>query len=58
VMMVLAGICYLVSSLATIVAPSLAALLFPWILLPCLVGEASVAMWLVVKGVDATKLPR
>jgi hypothetical protein len=58
VMMVLAGICYLVNSLATIVAPGLAALLFPWILLPCLVGEASLAMWLVVKGVDAAKLPR
>jgi uncharacterized protein DUF4386 len=58
VMMVLAGICYLVSSLATIVAPGLATLLFPWILLPCLVGEASVAMWLLVKSVDATKLPR
>jgi len=58
VLMVLAGICYLVNSLATIVAPGLAALLFPWILLPCLVGEASLAMWLVVKGVDATKLPR
>ena len=52
-MMVLAGVCYFVSSLATLVAPALAGFLMPWILLPCLVGEASLAIWLLVKGTRA-----
>jgi hypothetical protein len=51
VMMLLAGICYFVNSLATIVAPALAGVLLPWILLPCFVGEASLATWLLVKGI-------
>ena len=54
VMMVAAGICYFVNSLTTIVAPTLAGLLLPWILLPCLAGEASLATWLVVKGIVET----
>jgi hypothetical protein len=58
VMMVLAGACYLVGALSTTVAPGIATLLFPWILLPCLVGEASLALWLVVKGADAGQLAR
>lgn len=57
VMMLLAGICYLVSSLATVVAPALAGLLLPWILLPCFVGEASLATWLLVKGIDIAEMP-
>jgi hypothetical protein len=53
-LMVLAGICYFVSSLATIVAPTLSGFLMPWILLPCFLGEASLAIWLLVKGIRAT----
>ena len=52
-MMLLAGVCYFVSSLTTVVAPALSALLQPWILLPCLLGEASLATWLLVKGIRA-----
>ncbi|HYJ06712.1 MAG TPA: DUF4386 domain-containing protein [Chthoniobacterales bacterium] len=51
-LMLAAGICYFVSTLSTVVAPALAALLLPWILLPCFFGEASLATWLLVKGVD------
>ena len=57
VMMLLAGICYFVNSLATIVTPALAGVLLPWILLPCFVGEASLATWLLVKGVDVAEMP-
>ena len=57
VMMLLAGICYLVSSLTSVVTPSLAGLLLPWILLPCFVGEASLATWLLIKGVDTAEMP-
>jgi hypothetical protein len=49
--MVAAGVCYFVSSLATVLAPATASLLFPWILLPCLVGEASLALWLLIGGI-------
>jgi hypothetical protein len=56
-MMVLAGICYFVSSLTTVVAPALAGMLLPWILLPCFFGEASLATWLLVKGIDIPEAP-
>ena len=49
----LAGISYLVNSTALIVAPSLASVLFPVILLPALVGELALCLWLLLKGVDA-----
>jgi hypothetical protein len=55
-MMFLAGICYFVNSLATIGTPALAGVLLPWILLPCLIDEVSLATWLMVKGV--VEMPR
>jgi hypothetical protein len=51
VMMIVAGVGYLVNSVALITTPALSDLLVPWILLPCLVGELSLALWLVAKGV-------
>ena len=57
VMMLLAGICYFVNSLATVITPTLAGLLLPWIVLPCFVGEASLATWLLVKGIDIAEVP-
>lgn len=53
-LMIAAGVCYFVSSLATVVAPSLAHLLSPWIIIPCFLGEASLALWLLVKGTRST----
>jgi hypothetical protein len=50
-MMLLAGICYFVNSLITVVMPTLAGMLLPWILLPCFFGEAALATWLLVKGI-------
>lgn len=49
-----AGIAYLINSVALIVVPSIAAALFPAILLPPLVGESALALWMIVRGV---KLP-
>ncbi len=54
-LMQVAGACYLVNSFALLLVPKLAAALFPWILLPCLMAELSLALWLVVKGVDLPK---
>ena len=49
-MMLAAGGCYLVNSLAFLNAPALSQVLVPWILLPSLVGELSLALWLVARG--------
>jgi hypothetical protein len=46
-----AGISYLINSLALLLAPALAGSLFPWVLLPAFVGELALALWLTVKGV-------
>lgn len=46
VVLVLAGLCYLVNSLAWFLVPSFAGSLYPTILLPCLVAELSLALWL------------
>lgn len=45
-LMVLAGLAYLVNSFALILAPDLAARLFPAVLLPAFVGELAFALWL------------
>lgn len=52
VLMQLAGLCYLVNSFTLLLSPSLADRIFPAILLPAFVGEASLCLWLLVKGVD------
>lgn len=51
----LAGACYLVNSFALILAPALAAALFPAIMLVPFVAETSLALWLLVKGVDVPR---
>ncbi|GAB2962657.1 hypothetical protein GCM10027048_34120 [Hymenobacter coalescens] len=57
-LMLVAGLCYIVNSCALIAAPSVAGLLFPFIMLPPLVAETSLALWLVVKGVDMAHWPQ
>jgi len=52
-LLALAGVCYAINSLAHFLAPSFAAMLDPAIFLPIFVAELSLALWLVVKGVDA-----
>jgi hypothetical protein len=58
VLMILAGLCYLVNSFALFVAPAVAATLYPFILLPCFVGELAMALWLLLAGVDADRWRR
>jgi hypothetical protein len=54
-MMVIAGLCYVTNSFALLMAPNLASQLFPAILLPPFVGETSLCLWLLLKGVDVRK---
>lgn len=55
VLMQIAGLCYLTNSFALILAPRFANRLFPAILIPAFVAELSLALWLLVKGVNAEK---
>jgi hypothetical protein len=50
-LMGLAGACYLINSFSVLVAPDLAERLFPTILIPAFIGELSLALWLLIKGV-------
>jgi len=51
----IAGVCYLINSFALILSPALAGTLFPYILIPCFLGESALCLWMLIKGVD---LPR
>lgn len=51
----IAGLCYLTNSFALLVAPSFADRIFSAILIPAFVGEASLCLWLLWKGVDVEK---
>jgi hypothetical protein len=58
VLMAIAGVCYVVNCFALLLSPPLASRLFPAILIPALIAELSLALWLLVKGVDAEKWDR
>ena len=55
VLMQIAGLSYLINSFALILAPHVANRLYPAILVPAFVGEASLCLWLLVKGVNLEK---
>ena len=55
VLMAIAGLSYLTNSFALILAPTFANRIFPAILVPAFVGEASLCLWLLVKGVNVPK---
>jgi len=50
-MMIVAGICYVVNTMALIVSPGFFELINPTILLPILLAELSLALWLLLKGI-------
>lgn len=47
--MTIAGFCYFTNSMLSFVAPSLSSIVF---LLPCLLGEGSLTIWLLIVGVN------
>jgi hypothetical protein len=55
ILMQIAGLSYLTNSFTLVLAPALANRLFPAILLPAFVGEASLCLWLLMKGVNVPK---
>jgi len=58
VLMEIAGVCYVINSFALLLSPSLSSTLFPVILIPAFIAELSLALWLLVKGVNAEKWAR
>jgi hypothetical protein len=52
-LLAVAGLCYLLNSFALLLAPPLAKALFPAVLVPAFVGELALALWLLVRGIDA-----
>jgi uncharacterized protein DUF4386 len=54
VLMAIAGLSYLTNSFTLILAPAYAGTIFP-ILVLALIGELSLCLWLIVKGVDLPK---
>ncbi len=55
VLMLLAGISYLIAAFAQLLAPKFAATINPGILLPVLVGETTLCLWLLLKGVNRAR---
>ncbi|MDQ2964221.1 MAG: DUF4386 domain-containing protein [Pseudomonadota bacterium] len=58
VLMQIAGLSYLTNSFALLLAPDFANRIFPAILVPAFVGETSLCLWLLVKGVNVEKWKR
>lgn len=55
-LLMLAGMCYLANSTVNLLAPAVSGLLFPWILLPCLIAELALALWLLIRGIDPHRI--
>ena len=55
VLMQIAGLSYLTNSFALVLSPNFADRIFPAILIPAFVGETSLCLWLLVKGVNVKK---
>jgi hypothetical protein len=47
----IAAVCYSVNSFALFFSPALSELIVPWIRVPALTAELSLALWLTAKGV-------
>ena len=52
VLLTITGICYIINSFSWFLAPTIAVKIYPGILLPCLVGELSLCLWLLFKRMN------
>jgi hypothetical protein len=55
VMFAIAGPCALTQSLSSVLSPAFDDAIFPYILLPALVAQLSLSLWLIVMGVNAAR---
>jgi hypothetical protein len=54
----LAGLCYLISNFTMFLSKGFANPLFIYFAIPIFLGELSLCLWLLVKGIDTTKLEK
>jgi hypothetical protein len=54
-LLALAGVCYLTNSFVNFMHAGFGTDLFPWILLPCVLAEGALAVWLAIAGVNSSK---
>jgi Domain of unknown function (DUF4386) len=55
ILMQTAGVCYLTACFAALFAPAFSDVITPLILIPPLIGELSLCLWLLLKGVNVPK---
>ncbi|MBV8636985.1 MAG: DUF4386 domain-containing protein [Candidatus Eremiobacteraeota bacterium] len=55
VLMMLAGVCWLISTFSNFVAPAFWRAYSDYLNVPCLVGEGGLTLWLLVSGVNPTR---
>jgi hypothetical protein len=55
VLLAIAGVCYLINSFVDFMPKGYGDSLFPWILLPSLIAESILALWLLLVGVNSSK---
>ncbi|MGL2964237.1 DUF4386 domain-containing protein [Flavobacterium sp. RSB2_4_14] len=53
-----AGLCYLISNFTMFLSKGFANPLFIYLAIPILLGELSLCLWLLIKGIDTTKLEK
>ena len=55
VSLAIAGLCYLINSFVNFMPANFADFLFPYILLPCLLAELALALWLTIVGLNSER---
>lgn len=56
VLYAIAGLCYLINSFTMFLSKGFTNPLFIYLAIPIFIGELSVCLWLLIKGIDTTKL--
>lgn len=56
VLLLIAGICYIMNSLTWFLFPTFVKAIYPAILIPCLIGELIFSLWLLIKGVRVSQV--
>jgi hypothetical protein len=55
VLIAIAGACYLTNSFVNFMPPGFGNWLFPWVLMPCVIAEGVLALWMSTVGLDEAK---
>lgn len=55
VLMGLAGVSYLLATFGALFAPAFGQAISPWVLLPVLIGESALCLWLLIRGVNVQR---